>query len=43
MEALSRGVREEQTVVALSLDWLQMQIPPPRVLKIDVKAPKPKC
>lgn len=31
------GVRELETVVTLSLDWLAGQIPPPDVLKIDVE------
>ena len=31
------GVRETETVVTVSLDWLARQIPPPDVLKIDVE------
>ncbi len=29
------GIRESQTVVAVTLDWLARQIPPPDVVKID--------
>lgn len=31
------GVREIETVVTVSLDWLARQLPPPDVLKIDVE------
>jgi len=31
------GVRETETVLTISLDWLAEQIPPPDVLKIDVE------
>jgi len=31
------GVRETQTVMTVSLDWLASRIPPPDVLKIDVE------
>lgn len=31
------GVRESQTVLTVSLDWMAEQIPPPDVLKIDVE------
>jgi FkbM family methyltransferase len=31
------GVRESQTVMTVSLDWLATQIPPPGVLKIDAE------
>jgi FkbM family methyltransferase len=31
------GVRESQTVLTVSLDWMADQIPPPDVLKIDVE------
>ena len=31
------GVRETQTVLTVSLDWMAEQIPPPGVLKIDVE------
>jgi FkbM family methyltransferase len=31
------GVREMQTVLAVSLDWLADRLPPPDVLKIDVE------
>ena len=33
----SGGVREPQTVLTVSLDWMAGQIPPPDVLKIDVE------
>jgi FkbM family methyltransferase len=31
------GVYEEQTIVALSLDWLADRLPPPNVIKCDVE------
>jgi FkbM family methyltransferase len=31
------GVREEQTVICLTIDWLAARITPPAVLKIDVE------
>ncbi len=31
------GTDEEQTIVALSLDWLASQLPPPNVVKCDVE------
>jgi FkbM family methyltransferase len=31
------GIYEEQTVVALSLDWLTEKLPPPNVVKCDVE------
>jgi FkbM family methyltransferase len=31
------GVREVETVLTVSLDWMATQIPPPHVLKIDVE------
>jgi len=31
------GVREIETVLTVSLDWMATQIPPPHVLKIDVE------
>jgi FkbM family methyltransferase len=31
------GIRESQTVFAVSLDWMAERIPPPDVLKIDVE------
>ncbi len=31
------GTLEKHTVVTLSLDWLLKQLPPPRILKIDVE------
>jgi FkbM family methyltransferase len=33
----SGGVREVETVVTLTLDWLAAQLPPPDVVKIDVE------
>lgn len=31
------GVRERQSVVSVSLDWLATQLPPPNVIKIDIE------
>jgi FkbM family methyltransferase len=31
------GVRETQTVMTVTLDWLETQLPPPSVLKIDAE------
>lgn len=31
------GVRETQTVMTVTLDWLETQLPPPAVLKIDAE------
>lgn len=34
----TRGIRETQAALTVTLDWLAEQIPPPDVLKIDVEA-----
>lgn len=31
------GVREQQTVVSLSVDWVAQRLPPPNVIKVDVE------
>jgi len=31
------GIREDQTVMTVSLEWLAAQLPPPNVLKIDAE------
>ncbi|MBI2936050.1 MAG: FkbM family methyltransferase, partial [Chloroflexi bacterium] len=40
--AESGGVREEQLVVTLTLDWLLTAFPAPRIVKIDVEGMEPR-